>query len=277
MVAPFLHRADLMLALICGKGEFPKIIAQNCTMMPLIASLAQFPPDELIPDICFRLETLGSFLELLKQHRITQVCFAGAIKRPSIDPTLIDSATRPFVARINAALSQGDDGALKIVIEIFEHAGFQVVGFGHLMPELLPPSGILSHRAPNRQDQDDAARAAAVIVGMSPLDIGQACAVAGSHVLAVEAYGGTEWMLQSLIARRQAWPTGGILFKAPKTGQERRIDLPAIGPATCRQVKKAGLDGIVIASGGVVVLDLATVISEANRLELFFWVRENLL
>ena len=277
MVAPFLHRADLMLALICGKGEFPKIIAQNCTMMPLIASLAQFQPDELIPDICFRLETLGSFLELLKQHRITQVCFAGAIKRPSIDPTLIDSATRPLVARITAALAQGDDGALKIVIEIFEHAGFQVVGFGQVMPELLPPSGILSHRAPNRQDQDDAARAAAVIVGMSPLDIGQACAVAGSHVLAVEAFGGTEWMLQSLITRREAWPPGGILFKAPKTGQERRIDLPAIGPATCRQVKKAGLDGIVIASGGVVVLDLATVISEANRLELFFWVRENLL
>ena len=277
MVAPFLHRADLMLALICGKGEFPKIIAQNCTMMPLIASLAQFPPDELIPDICFRLETLGSFLELLKQHRITQVCFAGAIKRPSIDPTLIDSATRPLVARITAALAQGDDGALKIVIEIFEHAGFQVVGFGQVMPELLPPLGILSHRAPNRQDQDDAARAAAVIVGMSPLDIGQACAVAGSHVLAVEAFGGTEWMLQSLITRREAWPPGGILFKAPKTGQERRIDLPAIGPATCRQVKKAGLDGIVIAHGGVVVLDLAAVISEANRMELFFWVRENLL
>jgi DUF1009 family protein len=277
VVAPFLHRADLMLALICGKGEFPKIIAQNCTMMPLIASLAQFPPDELIPDICFRLETLGSFLELLKQRRITQVCFVGAIKRPSIDPTLIDSATRPLVARITAALAQGDDGALKVVIEIFEHAGFQVVGFGQVMPELLPPLGILSRRAPNRQDQDDAARAAAVIVGMSPLDIGQACAVAGSHVLAVEAYGGTEWMLQSLIARRQAWPTGGILFKAPKTGQERRIDLPAIGPATCRQVKKAGLDGIVIAHGGVVVLDLAAVIGEANRMELFFWVRENLL
>ena len=104
-----------------------------------------------------------------------------------------------------------------------------------------------------------------------------ACAVANSHVLAIEAYGGTEWMLRSLIARSEAWPSGGILFKAPKTGQERRIDLPAIGPATCQQVKKAGLDGIVIAYGGVVVLDMATVISEANRLKLFFWVRESLL
>ena len=277
MGAHFLHRADVMLALICGKGKFPKIIAQNCNMMPLIASLVQFPPDELIPDIGFRLETLGSFLELLKQHRITQVCFAGAIQRPSIDPTLIDSATRPLVACITAALAQGDDGALKIIVKIFEHAGFQVVGFDQVMPELLPPSGILSHRAPNLQDRDDAACAAAVIAGISPLDIGQACAVANSHVLAIEAYGGTEWMLQSLIARSEAWPSGGILFKAPKTGQERRIDLPAIGPATCQQVKKAGLDGIVIAYGGVVVLDVATVISEANRLKLFFWVRESLL
>ena len=277
MVVHFLHRADQMLALICGKGEFPKIIAQNCTVMPLITSLVQFPPDQLIPDICFRLETLGSFLELLKQHRITQVCFAGAIQRPSIDPTLIDSATRPLVARITAALAQGDDDALKIVIEIFEHAGFQVVGFDKVMPKLLPPSGILSHRAPNRQDRDDAARAAAVIAGMSSLDIGQACSVAGGHVLAVEAYGGTEWMLQSLIARRVSWPAGGILFKAPKTGQDRRIDLPAMGLSTCQQVKNAGLDGIVIAYGGVAVLNLVEVIAEANRLELFLWVREEQL
>ena len=80
-----------------------------------------------------------------------------------------------------------------------------------------------------------------------------------------------------MTTRDEAWPKGGILFKAPKNGQDRRVDLPAIGLATCQQVKQAGLEGIVIHHGGVVVLNLALVIAEANRLGLFIWVREDQL
>ena len=264
-----------MLALICGQGVLPRLIAQSCTKPPLIACLIQFQPDELPPDVEFRLETLGSFLEQLTQQGITQVCFAGAIRRTEIDITLIDAATQPLVARIASALAQGDDGALKIVIEIFEQWGFTVVGFDQIAPDLLPPAGVLTARAPQLHDQEDAARAAAVIATISPLDFGQACAVASGHVLAIEAYGGTEWMLHSLATRDEAWPKGGILFKAPKNGQDRRVDLPAIGLATCQQVKQAGLEGIVIHYGGVLVLNLAQVIAEANRLGLFIWVRED--
>ena len=266
-----------MLALICGQGALPRLIAESCTKPPLIACLAQFPPDDLAPDVEFRLETLGSFLEQLKELGTTQVCFAGAIRRPDIDQTFIDPATEALVPLIATALAQGDDGALMIVIEIFEQYGFMVVGVDHIAPELVPPVGVLTTRAPQPRDQEDAERAAAVLAAISPLDLGQACAVAGGHVLGVEAYGGTEWMLHSLTNRDAGWPQGGILFKAPKIGQDRRVDLPAIGLATCQQVKQAGLDGIVIDHGGVVVLDLAYVVAEANRLDLFIWVREDQL
>ena len=266
-----------MLALICGQGALPRLIAESCTKPPLIACLAQFPPDDLTPDVEFRLETLGSFLEQLKELGTTQVCFAGAIRRPDIDQTFIDPATEALVPLIATALAQGDDGALMIVIEIFEQYGFMVVGVDHIAPELMPPVGVLTTRAPQPRAQEDAERAAAILAAISPLDLGQACAVAGGHVLGVEAYGGTEWMLHSLTNRGAGWPQGGILFKAPKIGQDRRVDLPAIGLDTCQQVKQAGLEGIVIHHGGVVVLNLALVIAEANRLGLFIWVREDQL
>jgi DUF1009 family protein len=105
--------------------------------------------------------------------------------------------------------------------------------------------------------------------------MGQGCVVASGHILAVEAFGGTQWMLSSLYDLRPAdWPEGGALYKAPKAGQERRVDLPAIGPETMAQAARAGLAGVAILRGEVVALDLPDVIAEADRLGLFLWVCE---
>jgi DUF1009 family protein len=264
-----------MLALICGQGALPGLIVRNISHVPLIAALEQFRPEGLAVDLTFRLETLGTFLNDLKLRGVKQVCFAGAIRRPKVDPAQIDAATQPLVSQIARALSDGDDAALRIVINIFEQAGFEVVGFTQLVPELLPPGGVLSQRAADAQDHKDVARAQTVVEGLSALDMGQGCVVASGHILAVEAFGGTRWMLSRLPAVRPAdWPEGGVLYKAPKASQERRIDLPAIGPETMAQAAQAGLAGVAIVQGGVVTLDLPDVIAEADRLGLFLWVCE---
>ena len=164
---------------------------------------------------------------------------------------------------------------MRAVVDIFEQAGFEVVGFTNLVPELLPPGGVMSIRQPIEQERRDVARAHSVIAGLSALDIGQGCVVASGHVLAVEAFGGTRWMLSSLSSDRPTdWPKGGLLYKTPKDGQERRVDLPAIGPETMEQVAQAGLAGVAIVQGGVVALDLPKIIAEADRLGLFLWVCE---
>jgi len=264
-----------MLALICGQGALPGLIVRNMSHAPVIAALEQFPPEGFAVDLTFRLETLGTFLKALKKRGVLQVCFAGAIRRPKIDPEQIDAATQPLVAQISGALSSGDDAALRAVVDIFEQAGFEVVGFTHLVPELLPRGGVLSIRQPMGKERRDVARAHSVIAGLSALDMGQGCVVASGHVLAVEAFGGTWWMLSSLSSDRPTdWPEGGLLYKAPKEGQERRVDLPAIGPETMEQAAQAGLAGVAIVQGGVVALDLPKIIAEADRLGLFLWVCE---
>ncbi|MBV1926864.1 MAG: LpxI family protein, partial [Rhodobacteraceae bacterium] len=118
------------------------------------------------------------------------------------------------------------------------------------------------------------ARAQQIVDGMAALDIGQSCAVANGQALGIEGVLGTDWMLQSLSSRPDG--TGGVFYKAPKSGQDRRIDLPTIGPDTVQNVADAHLDGLVIQAGGVMVLDLAGVVAECDRLELFLWVRERI-
>ena len=66
----------------------------------------------------------------------------------------------------------------------------------------------------------------------------------------------------------------GVLFKGPKPGQDRRLDLPAIGPDTLRGAAAAGLAGVAVEAGGVMILGRAATVAAADAAGLFLWARE---
>lgn len=289
-----------MLALIVGQGALPKAVAQAQTTPPLICALEGFVPDGPVSDITFRIETLGSLLAMLKHRGVTQVCLCGRIRRPQIDLGLIDDLTMPLVPQLRDALKVGDDGALRVVMQIFEAAGFAILAAHEAAPALLPKPGVLSELPLPDGAERDAAAGDAALVDMGQADLGQACVVIYGQVQAREDDAGTDAMLAGLGKRDDTaasdpftwamdqagamlggaadWLSGdgarkGILFKAPKPGQDRRADLPTIGPGTVKAVARAGLAGIVIEAGGVIVLDQPRVIADINAAGLFFWVR----
>ncbi|NVO55185.1 UDP-2,3-diacylglucosamine diphosphatase LpxI [Rhodobacteraceae bacterium B1Z28] len=261
-----------MLALIAGTGALPNEVVAQLAQRPVICAMEGFLPDDLSTDIVFPLEQLGSFINDLRAKGVTEICMAGAVKRPMIDPSRIDAATLPLVPILQKAIMSGDDGALRAVIGIFEDSGLQVRAAHEIAPNLLPPVGCLTEAQPSESDLTDANRAAGILRAMGGADIGQACAVSKGQALAIECIFGTAWMLQSLTQRPDAG--GGVLFKGPKPEQDRRADLPAIGPDTVSGAVAAGLSGIVIEKGGVIVLQRDRVIAECNRLGLFLYVRE---
>ncbi|CAM5215408.1 Phosphatidate cytidylyltransferase OS=Bosea thiooxidans OX=53254 GN=ARD30_02665 PE=4 SV=1 [Bosea thiooxidans] len=61
----------------------------------------------------------------------------------------------------------------------------------------------------------------------------------------------------------------GVLVKLPKTGQDLRVDMPAIGPDTLRNIAAAGLAGIGLRAGEVLVGDRAALGQFADQLRLF--------
>lgn len=259
------------LALIAGMGALPgAVLAQHPDA--LVCEMDGFPVD--YPDgtdvLPYRLETLGSLIANLQARGIKRLCFAGAISRPAVDPTKIDAATMPLVPRIMAAVAEGgDDAALRAALALFTDAGFDIVGAADLVPALLPEPGVLTAELTD-QIQADAAKGMHVLEAIAAADLGQGCVVAKSRVVAVEAAPGTEWMLGSLTGG-EAW--GGTFMKAPKAGQDLRVDMPAIGPDTVDQAKAAGLTAIVIAAGGVMVLDRAETVARAEQAGITIWVR----
>jgi DUF1009 family protein len=223
------------------------------------------------PDLTFRIERLGSFLQTLKEKGVTEVCFAGSLQRVPLDAAEIDAATMPLVPRMMEALKAGDDAALRTVLAFFEEAGLTIRSAHDIAPDLLPDEDVLTEGAPDDLAQEDAVRAQEIIAAMGAVDIGQACVVHRGQALAVEGLFGTAWMLDSLKGRPDG--AGGLLAKAPKPNQDRRIDLPVIGPETVAQASAAGLAGIVLEAGGVMIVDRNETIAAANAAGLFIWVR----
>jgi len=57
--------------------------------------------------------------------------------------------------------------------------------------------------------------------------------------------------------------------KAPKPGQDRRIDLPTIGPRTIAGAAQARLDGIAVVAGEAIIAEPERVAQAADQAGLF--------
>ncbi|MDO9638765.1 MAG: UDP-2,3-diacylglucosamine diphosphatase LpxI [Pseudotabrizicola sp.] len=261
-------------AVIAGSGHLPAAVAA-ALKAPLICALDGFVPEGLAVDMVFRVERLVPFFHALEDAGVTRVTFAGAVQRPRLDPALFDAGTAGLVPRLMAAMAQGDDATLRAVVLLFEEAGFTVAGTAQIAPDLVPGAGVLCGTL-SAADEADATRAAEIVAALGAVDVGQGCVVAQGLCLAVEALPGTDAMLAGVTALPPGLrPAGtrGLFYKAPKPGQDSRVDLPTLGPDTVALVAQAGLGGIAWQAGGVICLDLDAMIAAAADAGLFLWAR----
>ncbi len=124
----------------------------------------------------------------------------------------------------------------------------------------------------------DIARGFEMLAAMSPFDVGQAAVIGKGHVLAVEAAEGTDAMLRRVAALREAGRIGlprgvGVVVKAPKQRQDRRFDLPSIGPDTVLHAAHAGLAGVAVVAGGTIVAEPQRLVEAADSNGLFVFGR----
>jgi DUF1009 family protein len=257
------------LALICGGGNLPLAVADSViargrevVLFPLrgAANAADF---ERRPHHWLYLGQGGKFERLAKAAGCRDVVFIGSIVRPALWQIRPDFEVLRTLPRIIAAFRGGDDHLLTNIGRLFEEHGFHVLGAHEVAPDILAPEGTLGSRQPSVEDRADVALGLDYLRAAGRFDIGQAVVVAGKHVLAVEAAEGTDQMLVRVAEMRASGrvraPAGsGVMVKAPKPGQDRRFDLPSIGPQTIEGVAHARLAGIAVVAG-------ATIIAEPER------------
>ncbi len=126
----------------------------------------------------------------------------------------------------------------------------------------------------SEEDEIDIALGARLLGALSSFDVGQGAIIAAGRVLAIEAAEGTDAMLARVAdiranGRLRLSGLAGVLIKAPKRGQDLRLDMPAIGPKTIEGAAKAQLRGVAAAAGQVLVLGRERCAREADAAGMF--------
>jgi DUF1009 family protein len=268
------------VGIICGGGNFPFAVADAAvrTGRPVvlfgIRGWADATAIARYPHHWAGLGQFGRFRRLARAENCRDIVVIGALLRPSLAQLHPDLATLRYVPRIARLLRGGDDHLLSGVARIFEENGFRLLGAHEVAPDILVPPGTLGRHQPSERDRADIARGLALIRTIGPFDVGQAVVVADNYVLAIEAAEGTDGMLDRVATLRRNRRVRlrnhiGVLVKAPKPAQDRRLDLPSIGARTVAAAADAGLAGIAVEANGAITADLAAFIKAADDAGLF--------
>lgn len=267
------------VAIVCGGGQFPAAIVgvlQRQARPFFLFLLRGFADPALArhPHQWIGLGSLGAFLKRAKREHCREVVIIGNVVRPRLSQLRLDLGGLLALPGFIRHYFGGDNRVLSGLASLLTSNGFELRGAHEIAPELVMPEGAAGSLKPTAADREDIEFAFAMLRALSPFDVGQAAVVAGHRILAIEAVEGTRGMLNRLAELRRsghldAGTRTGILVKAPKLGQERRIDLPAIGIETLEEAEAAGLRGIAVEAGGTLVDDLARFPERADRAGLF--------
>lgn len=265
-----------MLGIIAAGGGIPSALCEAALAQRrnfhVVAFKDQADPGlSRYPHSWVRLGQLGALLAALHRAECREVVIVGSLRRPNLWKIGADFGLVRHLPTILSLKSGGDDAILTRIVRFFETQGMQVRGAHEIAPNLLAARGALGSFVPTAAEEADIACGLALLDALGPFDVGQAAVVANRHVLAVEAAEGTDEMLKRCGQLRQ-WGRkgrGGVLVKAPKPGQELRVDMPTIGSRTVELAAKAGLAGIAVASGSVMIADLTDMVAAADREKLF--------
>jgi hypothetical protein len=267
------------LGLIAGGGVLPLILARHCSTIDrglFVIRLAGFadPAMRDFEGVELGLAKLGGAIAAMRAARCQCVCFAGKVARPDLSRVRPDLRGLAALRGAITAARRGDDGLLTFLLGEFEKEGFTVEGAHEVMSDLILEPGPLGRVKPRGRHESDIARALAAARAVGDLDAGQAAVACDGVILALEAQEGTDAMLER-VARLPPGVRGtpsrrrGVLAKACKPGQERRVDLPTVGPVTITGAAAAGLAGIVGEAGATLVVEREKVIAMADSLGLF--------
>ncbi len=261
------------LGIVAGAGGLPRRLIEACRESGrevFVLALEGAAEPTAIADVPHAWCPMGAAargLNLLRENRVSELVLAGGVRRPSLASLRPDWRAAKFFARFGYR-ALGDNGLLSAVVTELEREGFRVIGADEVLHAGLAPEGPFGRIRPDAQVLADIAQGARIARALGALDIGQSVVVQQGLVLGVEAIEGTDELIRRCGRLRRDGP-GGVIVKVKKPDQERRADLPTIGPQTVRLAAEAGLSGIAVEADATIVIDRGELTAAADHSGLF--------
>jgi DUF1009 family protein len=261
------------LAILAGGGLLPQLIvderARHHQETFIIAFKGFTDPDWVTqhPHDWVRLGQFGKVLKVLKHQGITQIVFAGHVRRPSWNQIQPDFQGLKLLWKLSRQ-KIGDDSLLRQLASAFETKGIELIGADSILPQCVMPEGPLTNEIPSEQNWLDIEYGHRMITEWAKLDQGQSIVVQNGLILGVEAIEGTDELIKRCGQYKRPG-AGPILVKIKKPQQDARLDLPTIGEQTIRNAIEAGFSGIAVQEKQALFLEPATSIEMANKAKIF--------
>jgi DUF1009 family protein len=269
------------LAIISGAGRFPLEVAEAAASLGYLVKVVGIvgsagPEIERFPHAWVKLGELGKLYKQLQAWNCQDLVIVGAVTRPHISEIRFDIGALSSIPDLTRLLKGGDDGVLGGIVNFFEGRGYRVLGVPEVAPHLAAREGRMGAVGIDDANARLVAYGADLLAALAPFDVGQGAVVLDGRAVAVEGVEGTDAMLERVAALRASGRLRvkgrcGVLVKAPKRGQNMKVDLPTIGIRTIEKALEAQLSGIAVAAGGVLIAERTAAIQAADGANLFIY------
>lgn len=260
-----------MIAIIAGTGNLPVDACKSLLKKKqpfFIISL--FPQDnyekilDIIGDkkliITQKFYKAAQILKILKERKAKKVLMIGKVdKRNILKKFKLDWITIKFFASL---ISKSDTTIMEKIVSMFNEQGIEILNQNEILKSLLVPPGILTGKLTQKlkENIDFGINTAKKI---SEFDIGQTVGVKDKMVLAVEAIEGTDSCIKRGI---ELGKNNVIICKAANNNQNKKFDLPTLGPDSLKNIKKNEVQAIAWTSNQTFISDKETFIQKAKEL-----------
>ncbi|OGX00589.1 MAG: hypothetical protein A3K11_07050, partial [Nitrospirae bacterium RIFCSPLOWO2_12_FULL_63_8] len=230
------------IGLIAGNGRFPLLFAENARRLGYRVSAVALSgeADPALERAVDRIHwvvlgQLGKLIKAFKQDGVRQAVMVGGVKK-----THLFSDIKPdlrSLALLRRVTIPKDDALLRAIAAELEDEGIRIRESTFGLDGLLVEDGTLTRRGPTRKERRDIEFGWEMAEAVGRLDIGQCVVVKDCVVVAVEAVEGSD----DAIRRGGKLARGGaVVVKRFKPQQDRRFDLPAVGPGTIQAMIESG-------------------------------------
>ena len=255
--------------LIAGNGRFPFLVLQRAREIGVDMVVAAIK-EETAPEIesqAARVEwmsvgQLGRLIRFFKREQVTHAIMAGQVKHHQI--FRLNALPDLRMVRLLARLStKNTDSLIGAVADELAREGITLVDSTTFLASFLALEGVLTRRAPTREERGDIDYGLGIAHEIARLDLGQTIAVKDRAVVAIEAMEGTDAVILRAGEVTRGRPF--VVVKVAKPDQDMRFDVPVIGLPTIENMKRAGATAIHVTSRKTLLFDMQELIALADK------------
>ncbi len=247
------------IAILAGKGAYPSLLKDRLDAAGIPNALMAFE-GETAPELwerfddsqraCANVGQLGHLLKNLKKVGARYAIMAG-----QITPKKLFKGMKPDLKAILVLATLKRKNAETIfgaIADQLQKIGVDMLDARSFLDDSLAPKGFFCGANMKNILPEHIEHAMHIARECARLDIGQGCVVSRGTVLAVEAFEGTDAMLE----RAATFGAKDCIFaKTVKPNQDYRFDVPVIGERTMRKLAAADIKNVVVEADKVIVLE----------------------